>query len=99
LENGKHAKICRATMGEKPICGIFSVGVEEAYRWKDSVQGEAEIRAWVASGMAQAFRPWMVKFNAKPIDRRWMPVVARLYHWHWKNERYLRNTANLAALR
>jgi hypothetical protein len=95
-ENGKHAKICRTTMGEKPICGIFSVGVEEAYRWKDSVQSEAEIRAWVASGIAQGFRPWMVKFNAKPIDRRWMPVVARIYDWHWKNERYLRNTANLA---
>jgi type 1 glutamine amidotransferase len=95
-ENGKHAKICRMTMGEKPICGIFSVGVEEAYRWKDSVQSEAEIRAWVASGMAQGFRPWVVKFNAKPIDRRWMPVVARIYDWHWKNERYLRNVANLA---
>jgi type 1 glutamine amidotransferase len=95
-ENGKHAKTCRMTMGEKPICGIFSVGLEEAYRWKDSVQSEAEIRAWVASGMAQGFRPWVVKFNAKPIDRRWMPVVARIYDWHWKNERYLRNTANLA---
>jgi len=95
-ENGKHAKICRMTMGEKPICGIFSVGVEEAYRWKDSVQSAAEIRAWVASGMAQGFRPWMVKFNAKPIDRRWMPVVARIYDWHWKNERFLRNIANLA---
>jgi hypothetical protein len=95
-ENGKHAKICRMTMGEKPICGIFSVGLEEAYRWKDSVQSAAEIRVWVASGMAQGFRPWMVKFNAKPIDRRWMPVVARIYDWHWKNERYLRNTANLA---
>jgi type 1 glutamine amidotransferase len=95
-ENGKHAKYLRAGMGEKPICGIFSVGVEEAYRWKDSVQSAAELRAWVASGIAQGFRPWMVKFNAKPIDRRWMPVVARIYEWHWKNERYLRNTANLA---
>jgi type 1 glutamine amidotransferase len=95
-ENGKHAKILRTTMGEKPICGIFSVGVEEAYRWKDSVQSPAEIRAWVASGIAQGFRPWMVKFNAKPYDRRWMPVVERIYAWHWKNERFLRNTANLA---
>jgi type 1 glutamine amidotransferase len=25
-----------------------------------------------------------------------MPVVARIYDWHWKNESYLRNTANLA---
>ena len=28
-------------MGRKPIVGIFSVGVEEPYRWKDSVQSEA----------------------------------------------------------
>ena len=32
-------------MGRRPIGGIFSVGVEEPYRWKDSVQSEPEIRA------------------------------------------------------
>ena len=25
-------------MGSKPVGGIFSVGLENAYRWKDSVQ-------------------------------------------------------------
>ena len=50
--NGKNGKEFRATMGRKPIVGIFSVGVEEPYRWKDSVQSEAEIRLWVADGVA-----------------------------------------------
>src|SRR3989442_15529406 len=50
--NGKNGKEFRATMGRKPIVGIFSVGVEEPNRWKDSVQSEAEIRIWVADGVA-----------------------------------------------
>src|SRR4051812_9498649 len=50
--NGKNGKEFRATMGRKPIVGIFSVGIEEPYRWKDSVQNEAEIRLWVADGVA-----------------------------------------------
>jgi hypothetical protein len=37
-----------------------------------------------------------VKFNAKPIDRRWLPVVEELYGWHYQNERYLRNEDSLA---
>ena len=49
-------------MGRKPIGGIFSVGVEEAYRWKDSVQSQAEIRIWVADGVANGLRPWFTKF-------------------------------------
>ena len=35
-------------MDGRPVGGIFSVGVEEPHRWKDSVQSEAEIRLWVA---------------------------------------------------
>src|ERR1700730_9572170 len=38
--NGKNGKEYRATLGRKPIVGIFSVGVEESYRWKDSVQSD-----------------------------------------------------------
>lgn len=94
--NGKNGKEYRSTMGAKPIGGIFSVGVEEPYRWKDSVQAEAEIRVWAADGIAQGLRPWFTKFNAKPVDTRWMPVVESIYQWHWKNERYLRNTQPLA---
>jgi hypothetical protein len=51
---------------------------------------------WVADGIAQGLRPWFTKFNAKPIDRRWLPVVEELYGWHYRNEPYLRNEASLA---
>jgi len=94
--NGKNGKEYRATMGRKAIAGIFSVGLEEKYRWKDSVQSGNEIRMWVADGIAHGLRPWFTKFNAQPIDRRWLPVVEELYDWHYRNERYLRNEASLA---
>ena len=94
--NGKNAKEYRATMGRKPIGGIFSVGVEEAYRWKDSVQSEAEIRIWVADGVANGLRPWFTKFSGTLHDRRWLGVVEDLYGWHHRVERYLRNEAPLA---
>ena len=94
--NGKNGKEYRATLGRKAIAGIFSVGLEEEYRWKDSVQNGDEIRLWVADGIAQGLRPWFTKFNAKPIDKRWLPVVEELYTWHHANERYLRNIDPLA---
>ena len=94
--NGKNGKEYRATLGQKAIAGIFSVGLEEKYRWKDSVQNGDEIRLWVADGIAQDLRPWFVKFNAKPIDRRWLPVVQEIYQWHYANQDYLRNERPLA---
>lgn len=94
--NGKTAKEYRAALGRKPIVGIFSVGLEEKYRWKDSVQNGNETRMWVVDGIAHDFRPWFTKFNAKPIDRRWLPVVEEIYDWHFRNERYLRNQDSLA---
>ncbi len=94
--NGKNGKEYAATMENKPIGGIVSVGVEEAYRWKDSVQSGDEIRLWLADGAAHNLRPWITKFNAKPIDRRWLPVVEEFYNWHYRNEQYLRNEKSLA---
>jgi len=96
--NGRFAKELRAYMGDKPVSNIISVGVEEEYRWKDSVQNEAEIRIWAHSAIAQGSRPWITKFNAKPFDKRWMPVVSDIYRWLATNERYLRNTGNLATI-
>jgi hypothetical protein len=93
---GKSAKEYRATMGRKPVGGIFSVGVEEAYRWKDSVQGEAEVRIWVAEGIANGMRPWFTKFSGTLHDRRWLGVVEDLYTWCHHIENYLRNEAPLA---
>jgi hypothetical protein len=94
--NGKNGKEYRSTMGRKPIGGIFSVGVEEPYRWKDSVQNAAEIRLWALDGIANGLRPWFTKFDGKLNDRRWLPVVEDLYGWHYRNERYLRNEEPLA---
>jgi hypothetical protein len=94
--NGKNGKEYRSTMGRKPIGGIFSVGVEEAYRWKDSVQNGPEIRLWALDGIANGLRPWFTKFSGTLHDRRWLQVVEDLYGWHYRNERYLRNEEPLA---
>jgi hypothetical protein len=94
--NGKNGKEYRSTMGRKPIGGIFSVGVEEPYRWKDSVQNGAEIRLWALDGVANGLRPWFTKFSGTLHDKRWLPVVEDLYGWLYKNERYLRHEAPLA---
>ena len=61
---GMNAKEYRAVMGRKPVIGLFSVGVEEPYRWKDSVQNGAEIRLWAADLIANGMRPWFTKFAA-----------------------------------
>jgi hypothetical protein len=94
--NGKRAKELRATMGMKPLGGIFSIGLEERYRWKDSVQSEAEVRIWVAEGTANNMRPWFVKFSGTLYDRRWVKVIDEIYQWHYRAEPYLRNVAPLA---
>lgn len=94
--NGKNGKEYRASLGRKPIVGIFSVGLEEPYRWKDSVQSEAEIRIWVADGIANGLRPWFTKFAGTVLDRRWLNVVEDIYGWGYRSERYLRNEEPLA---
>ena len=72
------------------------MGIEEQYRWKDSVQTEAEIRVWVAEGTANGMRPWFTKFSGVLYDRRWLDIVDKIYQVHYRNERYLRNIAPLA---
>ena len=94
--NGRRAKEFRSVMGRRPVGGIFSVGLEEPYRWKDSVQSEPEIRLWVAEGTAHGMRPWVTKFSGVLYDRRWLPMVERIYDWHYRHERYLRNEVPLA---
>lgn len=94
--NGKNGKEFRATLGRKPVGGIFSVGVEERYRWKDSVQNRAEIRLWVADGVANGMRPWFTKFGGMIYDARWLEPVAELYRRYGDWEPYLRNEAPLA---
>ena len=65
--NGRRAKEYRSVMGRRPIGGIFSVGLEEPYRWKDSVQSDPEVRLWVAEGTANGMRPWVTKFSGRAV--------------------------------
>jgi hypothetical protein len=44
------------------------MGLEDKYRWKDSVQSDDEIRLWVVDGIAHDLRPWFTKFDCKVID-------------------------------
>src|SRR5271165_4219648 len=94
--NGKNAKEYRATMGAKPVVGIFSVGLDEAYRWKDAVQAPEETRLWVADGIANGMRPWFTKFGGSINDPRWLKPVEEMYSWCRGAERYLRNERPLA---
>ena len=93
---GKTAKEYRATMGSKPVAGLFGVGLEEPYRWKDSVQSDAEIRIWVLEGIANGMRPWLSKFSGTLHDRRWLKGVEDLYLWAEKAEPYLRHKSPIA---
>ena len=94
--NGKNGKEYRATMGSKPIVGIFSVGVDDDHRWKDSVQSPDEIRLWAVDGIANGLRPWFTKFGGVIYDPRWLKPVEDLYAWCHRSERYLRNEAPIA---
>ncbi len=93
---GKNGKEYRATLGRKPVVGIFSVGLEEPYRWKDSVQAPHEIRLWAIDSIANGMRPWFTKFAGAINDPRWLQPVEDLYVWCHGAERYLRNERPLA---
>ena len=95
---GKTAKEYRATLGSKPNVSLFGVGLEEPYRWKDSVQEPAEIRVWVLEEIAHGTRPWWSKFVATLYDRRWLPVVSDVYNWAAANERYLNYEKPIASV-
>ena len=93
---GMNAKEYRAAMGMKSIVGIFSVGLEEPYRWKDSVQSGEEIRLWVADLVANGMRPWFTKFGGVLHDERWLKPVEDIYRRLAGWEKYLRNERPLA---
>src|SRR4029453_14171658 len=57
---------------------------------------EAEVRTWVAEGTANGMRPWVTKFSGVLYDRGWLAPVERIYDWHFRHERCLRNEAPLA---
>ena len=93
---GKVAKEYRSTTPGKPAVGLFGVGVEEPYRWKDSVNSSAEIRIWALEAIANGMRPWFSKFSAALHDERWLKGVEDIYQWAGKNEPYLTHRRSLA---
>jgi hypothetical protein len=93
---GKTAKEFRATLGGKPAIGLFGVGLEEPYRWKDSVTSNAEIRIWALDAIANGMRPWCSKFSGTLHDERWLKGVEELYLWAEKNQHYLADREPLA---
>ncbi len=95
---GKNAREYRAVLGDKPAAGLFSVGVEEAWRWKDSVQAEPELRIWMLEGIAQGLRPWYIKFSGVVRDPRWLAPVESIFQWHARHEKYMRHQRNLARI-
>jgi hypothetical protein len=60
------------------------------------VQADPEIELWVAEATANGMRPWVTKFSGVLYDQRWLSVVERIYDWHYRHERYLRNERSLA---
>ena len=93
---GKSAKEYRATMGDKPVIGLFGIGLEEQYRWKDSVTSNAEIRIWALDAIANGMRPWFTKFSATLHDERWLQGIEDIYLWTEKNQSYLTDRRPLA---
>lgn len=93
---GKSGKEYRATMGRKPVIGLFGIGLEEPYRWKDSVNSNAEIRIWALDAIANGMRPWYTKFSASLHDERWLSAIEEIYRWTEKNQPYLDHQHSLA---
>ncbi|HWB82730.1 MAG TPA: alpha-amylase family protein [Bryobacteraceae bacterium] len=89
---GLGAKEVRAVFGRKPVVGLASTALSA----RDSVSTEAELRVWMLDGIANGVRPWVMKTSAVITDRRWIPAVEKIYDWHWRNEKYLRNASSLA---
>jgi hypothetical protein len=74
------------------------VGLEEPYRWKDSVTSSAEIRIWVLDAIANGMRPWCSKFSGTLHDERWLKGVEEVYLWTEKHQRYLTHQRPLARI-
>ena len=94
--NGSRAKEYRATLGRKPVAAFSVLDWRNLIVGRDSVQSEAEVRIWVADGVANGLRPWFAKFSGTLYDKRWLKIVENIYQWHHGAERYLRNEAPLA---
>jgi hypothetical protein len=90
--NGQGAREVRSVFGRKPFFSLASIALSP----RDSVATEAELRINLLDGIANGGRPWLMKTSAMAVDRRWVPALEKVYQWHSRNEKYLRNTASIA---
>ena len=79
---GKNAKESARRWAESQSAASSAWASMGPYRWKDAVQGQEEIRIWVADGIANGMRPWFTKFAGTINDPRWLKPVEELYAWH-----------------
>ncbi|AML52598.1 alpha-amylase family protein [Falsihalocynthiibacter arcticus] len=90
---GRNAKRIRATLRDRPVILITSVGPEEpVHRWKDSVTTGPEMTTWIADGAAHGMLPWFTKFNGVIPDPRWIEPVAEGFDLHARLEPALTTT-------
>lgn len=95
--SGKRGKEVRSFLGGKPVGLTFNVGYSSVpNHWKDAVKSEAELRIWALDAVANDLRLKFNKFSGRLDDRRWMPMIERLYSDLWKMEPYLRERKSLA---
>lgn len=79
--------VFRATLRDRPVILITSVGPEEPeHRWKDSVTTGPEMTTWIADGAAHGMLPWFTKFNGVIPDPRWIEPVAEGFDLHARLE-------------
>lgn len=89
---GAAGKQHRAIFDKKTLIGLGGV-TNSARR---AIAPEAEVRVWTLGAIANGIRPWILKTSADSPDKRWIPAIEKVYSWHWRNEKYMRNKENLA---
>ena len=95
--NGKNGKEFRATLGRKPIGRHLQRRASRSpIAGRTPCRAPAEIRLWVADGVANGLRPWFTKFAGALTTARWLKPVEDIYRWYHGAERYLRNEPPLA---
>ncbi len=79
---GRNGKRIRASFPDRPVVLITSIGLEEEYRWKDSVNTPEEMQLWINDGTAHGLNAWFTKFNGVVPDRRWVEPVSEAFELH-----------------
>ncbi|MHB1178840.1 MAG: alpha-amylase family protein [Daejeonella sp.] len=91
---GNRGKQLRTIFGKKPIIGISGITLNS----RQSVAPEAEIKIWLLDAIANGLRPWIGKTSAVNPDKRWVPALEKVFGWHYRSEKYMRNEENLASV-